>query len=167
MLHQEVTLVFECCRTGREYRATSREWSTWLKMLWVVFKASGAVLDMNPVGLVVAADETVRDLYNLLKSSDDASFDVFMKKPFLSSEEQDFLVGVLEAEGIFEKISYDAQMADWYLNHPSRDGSAPPADVIPPSPSPTSSSSSSSASSSSTRPTGTTRSTRSRAAARK
>ena len=72
------TLFFQCCRSQdpeKYYSFTTKDWKPWLKVCWVLFKASGAVIDKNPVGMVVAADESVRDLYNMWKSKDDAPFE--------------------------------------------------------------------------------------------
>jgi len=118
-VRKTLRLHFICPRSGKELSIESYEWNKWLKVAFSVIKVGKCVLDIgtdNPLGIVKAGVEGVKDIYNAYKSNDEAEFNKYIREPFLTSKEQDKLIEQLRAEGFFDIFFYDAQAAAWCHN---------------------------------------------------
>jgi hypothetical protein len=88
----------------------------WVKVGFSLISLGKAVLDVgmgNPLGLITAGVGALQEMHGHLKDKDDADFNTFISEPFLTSEEQDRLVGGLKKAKFFEEFEYDAQLGAW------------------------------------------------------
>jgi len=131
-LRKTLTLWFRCCKTGREVGIISHDWNKWLKIGFSLVKLGVAVVQTgvgDPLALVSTGVDTVKEVYNAYKTTDDQDFNTYITQPFLTSAESDDLINKLRDQQFFDKFAYDKQAGAWYLMHPEKDGTLPPAGV--------------------------------------
>ena len=129
-IRKTLTLYFTCAKQGerclfpqdRPFTTQTKEFNKWLKVAVSAVKLGVAVVtSVTPVGAITsgpsvtsASLDAVRTLYQVLKDNpDDAEFLAIVSEPFLTSEEQDFLIKQLREAKYFQFFHYDAQTASW------------------------------------------------------
>ncbi len=129
-IRKTLTLYFTCSRQTerclfppeRPFTTQTKEFSRWLKVAISAVKFGAAVVleATTPLGVLSAPGmaskslDLVKQLYTTLKDSpNDAEFLSIVREPFLTSEEQDFLIKQLRDAKYFQFFQYDPQTASW------------------------------------------------------
>ncbi len=129
-IRKTLTLFFTCARQGdrclfpkdRPFTTQTREFNRWLKVAISAVKLGvAAVTSVTPAGVIVsgpsmagASLDIVRTLYDAItENPNDEEFMSIAREPFLTSEEQDFLITQLRDARYFQFFQYDAQTASW------------------------------------------------------
>ncbi|CAM9790453.1 unnamed protein product [Chrysoparadoxa australica] len=126
-LSKKLLLHFPCCRQhssctscyGAEFVVETREWNKWLKIGFSVAKLSKCVIDVgvgNPLGIVKSGISAISEIYTHYRAEDDKEFNTYITQPFLTSEEQDKLLGKLKGSDFFSLFEYDAQLGGWHCS---------------------------------------------------
>jgi len=98
---------------GSTFTTETLEWNRWLKLGLSSAKLGKSVLSGDFLGYVPGTVDQVKEMYKAYSKKDDAAFLKYISEPFLTSEEQDQLLGQLRKAGFFKKFAYDAQTATW------------------------------------------------------
>jgi hypothetical protein len=113
-IRKRIILKFRCSRGCEpDFVIETAAWSKWLRVGLCALTTGKSIL----TGDVMGSLESFSNLYNALKRKDidaELTFKTLVEEPFLTSSEQDELIGNLREKGFFKAFEYDVENATWY-----------------------------------------------------